>query len=189
VVHTSVVPVGGDQFTNDLSVVLKTPSGEAERIKKKYGAALSALVSETETVDVPLVGERGVRPEMRRRIADILQARGEELLSLIWEEATRDHPAEELRAGLVLTGGGAELNGLLDLAEQVLGASSVRKGTPRGLGGLSDLVSGAEFSAGAGLLVYRQSAGPSPRNREKPTRSLFWKWKTSLKGMFPASAV
>ncbi|HEX7578818.1 MAG TPA: cell division protein FtsA, partial [Thermoanaerobaculia bacterium] len=89
-VHTSVLGIGGDHFTNDLAVVLKTPVPDAERIKKKYGAALVALVGEDETVDVPLTGGRGVQPVSRRRIAEILQPRTEELLTMLWEEATRD---------------------------------------------------------------------------------------------------
>jgi cell division protein FtsA len=187
-VHTSVLGIGGDHFTNDLAVVLKTPVPDAERIKRKYGAALIALIGEDETIDVPLTGGRGVQPVPRRRIAEILQPRAEELLTMLWEEATRDNPAQELRAGLVLTGGGADLDGILEVAEHVLGASGVRKGIPRGFGGLTDVVAGPEFACAAGLLVHGRGAGVAARNRQAPARSILSRIKDSLKGLFPASA-
>src|SRR5512142_10354 len=117
---TNVLPIGGDHFTNDLAVVLKTPVPEAERLKKKHGSALMSLITEDEMIEVTLTGGRGVHPVSRRQVAQILQYRAEELLQLIWEEATREIPTKELRAGLVLTGGGADLDGLVDAAEQVL---------------------------------------------------------------------
>src|SRR5262249_12389396 len=107
--HTSRLPVGGGHFTNHLPLVLHTPRPDAERRKRKPGAALAALVAEGESLDVPLTGGRGVHPVRRREIAEILQPRAEELLTLLWEESVREIPAGELRAGLVLTGGGAEL--------------------------------------------------------------------------------
>lgn len=188
-VHTSVLNIGGDHFTNDLAVVLKTPVPDAERIKKKYGAALVALVDENETVDVPLTGGRGMQPVPRRRIAEILQPRTEELLTMLWEEATRDNPAQELRAGLVLTGGGAALDGILEVAEHVLGASGVRLGIPREFGGLTDIVAGPEWACAAGLLVHGRGSGMAARSRSAPPRSILSRIKESLKGLFPASAV
>ena len=187
-VHTSVLGIGGDHFTNDLAVVLKTPVPDAERIKKKYGAALVALVGEDETVDVPLTGGRGVQPVSRRRIAEILQPRTEELLTMLWEEATRDNPAQELRAGLVLTGGGAGLDGILEVAEHVLGASGVRLGIPREFGGLTDIVAGPEWACVAGLLVHGRGSNVAARSRRAPPRSILSRIKGSLKGLFPASA-
>jgi len=187
-VHTSVLGIGGDHFTNDLAVVLKTPVPDAERIKKKYGAALAALVGEDETIDVPLMGGRGVQPVARRRIAEILQPRAEELLTMLWEEATRDNPAQELRAGLVLTGGGASLDGILEVAENLLGASGVRLGVPRDFGGLTDLLAGPEWACAAGLLVHGRGSGAATRNRPAAPRSILTRIKNSLKGLFPASA-
>jgi cell division protein FtsA len=187
-VHTSVLPIGGDHFTNDLAVVLKTPVPDAERLKKKYGAALAALVGEDETVDVPMTGGRGVQPKTRRELAEILQPRAEELLTMLWEEATRDNPAQELRAGLVLTGGGADLDGILEVAEQILGASGVRRGIPQGLGGLTDIVNGPEWACAAGLLVHGRGSTVSSKGRAKAPGSFLNKLKSSLKGLFPASA-
>ena len=174
-VHTSVLAIGGDHFTNDLAVVLKTPVPDAERIKKKSGAALVALVSEDEMVDV-------------RRLAEILQPRAEELLTMLWEEATRDNPAQELRAGLVLTGGGARLDGILEVAEHVLGASGVRLGVPRDFTGLTGTVDGPEWACAAGLLVHGRGSSLSARSRQAPPKSILGKIKDSLKGLFPASA-
>lgn len=186
--HTSVLPVGGDHFTNDLAVVLKTPVPDAERLKKKHGAALAALVAEDDSVDVPLTGGRGVHPVRRREIAEILQPRAEELLGLLWEEATREVPSVELRAGLVVTGGGAELDGILDVAEQVLGVT-VRKGVPRSLGGLTDVVSAPEWACAAGLLLYSRAQAAAPRTRpgKGSGKDLLARLKSSWKGLFPGS--
>lgn len=184
--HTAVLPVGGDHFTNDLAVVLKTPVPDAERLKKKHGAALAALVAEADTIEVPLTGGRGVHPVKRREVAEILQPRAEELLTLIWEDATREVPAVELRAGLVLTGGAAELDGLLEVAEQTLGVA-VRKGVPRGLGGLTDVVAGPEWACAAGLLLYGRQGASAIKAKPKTGPSIFTRLKTSLKSLFPSS--
>jgi cell division protein FtsA len=187
-VHTSVLGIGGDHFTNDLAVVLKTPVTDAERIKKKYGEALVAHVPEDENVDdVPRTGGQGFQRVPRRRIAEILEPRAEELLKMLWDEATRDNPAQELRAGLVLTGGGAHLESIVELAEHVLGAT-VRLGKPRDFGGLSDVVAGPEWACAAGLLVHGRGAAVPARNRPAPPKSILSRIKNSLKGLFPASA-
>ena len=187
--HTSVLPVGGDHFTNDLGVVLKTPLPDAERMKKKLGSALAALVNEEEMVDVPLTGGRGVHPVKRQEMAAILQPRAEELLSMIWEEATREVPSVELRAGLVLTGGGAQLEGLLACAEQTLGVA-VRRGVPRGLGGLTDVISGPEWACAAGLLLYGRQTAPPAKPKTKPQeKGLLNKLlKTPLRDLFHSPA-
>ena len=185
--HTSVLPVGGDHFTNDLAVVLKTPVPDAERLKRKHGAALAALVNESDAIDVPLTGGRGVHPVKRREIAEILQPRAEELLTLLWEESVREVPAGELRAGLVLTGGGSELDGLLEVAEQVLGIA-VRRGVPRGLGGLTDIVASPEWACAAGLLLYGRGAAAASRRRNRGASPGFLdKIKGSFRNLFPSS--
>jgi cell division protein FtsA len=186
--HTSVLPVGGDHFTNDLAVVLKTPVPDAERLKRKQGSALAALVSGDEPVDVPLTGGRGVHPVRRREIAEILQPRAEELLQLLWEDAVREVPASELRAGLVLTGGGADLDGMLEVAEQVLGVA-VRRGLPQNIGGLKDIVAAPEWACAVGLLMYGRTTASTPSRRPKAGGpGLFKKVRASLKNLFPSSA-
>ncbi len=189
--HTAVLPIGGDLFTSDLAVMLKTPVPDAERLKKKFGAALAALVTSDETIDVPRTGGQGTQSVARSYMAQILEARAAELFEVLWREATSDVPARELRAGLVLTGGGAALDGMVDAAEQVLGAGiPVRVGSPRGLSGLTDIVSGPEWACAAGLLLVGRSGAASPKGRPAPAGGLFSKLKNSLGKMFtPASAI
>ncbi len=185
--HTSVVRVGGDHFTNDLAVVLKTPVTEAERLKRRYGAALEALVPEDEMVDVPLTGGRGMQPVSRRMLAGILHPRAEELLEKIWETVTHEVPSRELRAGLVLTGGGAELDGITVVAEETLDIA-VRKGRPRDLSGLTDVVAGPEWAVAAGLLLYRRGAARPSRPAEKGSRDILAGLKKKFGSLFGSHA-
>jgi len=187
--HTAVIPIGGDLFTSDLAVLLKTPVPDAERLKKKYGAAVAGLAPADETVDVPRTGGREVHPVPRSYMAEILEARARELFEVLWREATTDIPPQELRAGLVLTGGGAALDGMTDEAEQVLGVP-VRIGTPRGLGGLVDVINGPEWACVAGLLLVGRGGAASPKGRPAAPAGLLSKLKNSLGKMFtPASAI
>jgi len=187
--HTAVIPIGGDLFTSDLAVLLKTPVPDAERLKKKFGAAVTALVTGDETIDVPRTGGQGVHPVSRTYIAEILEARARELFEVLWREATADVPARELRAGLVLTGGGAMLDGMADEAEQVLGVP-VRVGSPRGLAGLTDIVNGPEWACAAGLLLVGRGGAAAPKGRPSAPGGLLSKLKNSLGRMFtPASAI
>jgi cell division protein FtsA len=154
IAHTAVIPVGGDHFTNDLAVVLRTPIPDAERIKKKSGSALVSSISEEEMVEIPLVGGRTPKLCPRTMLADILQPRAEELLTLIREEVRRLGLDSELRSGYVLTGGGSELEGFLEVAETVFDGP-VRRGVPAaGIGGLVDVVSRPEWAVATGLLLY-----------------------------------
>ncbi len=187
--HTAVIPIGGDLFTSDLAVLLKTPVPDAERLKKKYGAAVAGLAPAEETVDVPRTGGREVHPIARSYMAEILEARARELFEVLWREATTDIPPQELRAGLVLTGGGAALDGMTDEAEQVLGVP-VRIGVPRGLGGLVDVINGPEWACVAGLLLVGRGGSASPKGRPSAPAGLLSKLKNSLGKMFtPASAI
>ena len=187
--HTAVIPIGGDLFTSDLAVLLKTPVPDAERLKKKYGAAVAGLAPADETVDVPRTGGREVHPVARSYMAEILEARARELFEVLWREATSDIPPQELRAGLVLTGGGAALDGMTDEAEQVLGVP-VRIGTPRGLGGLVDVINGPEWACVAGLLLVGRGGAASPKGRTSAPAGLLSKLKNSLGRMFtPASVI
>ncbi len=187
--HTAVIPIGGDLFTSDLAVLLKTPVPDAERLKKKYGAAVAGLTPAEETVDVPRTGGREVHPVARSYMAEILEARARELFEVLWREATTDIPPQELRAGLVLTGGGAALDGMTDEAEQVLGVP-VRIGVPRGLGGLVDVINGPEWACVAGLLLVGRGGAASPKGRPSAPAGLLSKLKNSLGKMFtPASAI
>ena len=184
---TGVVPVGGNHITNDLAVVLKTPLQDTPRRKKKAGAALQALVAEDEIVDVPLTGGRGIQPVKRRQMAEILESRAEELLSLVLENVAREIPLSEIRAGLVLTGGGAELDGILEVAETPAGLP-VRKGVPHGLGGLTDVVAGPEWAVAVGLLLHGRATAVGPRARARAGAGVLSSLTTRLKGLFASSA-
>ncbi len=181
--YSSVLPVGATHFTNDLAQVLRTPFAEAEKIKIKRGCCLSSLVGEDEGISVPSVGGGGARVVPRQELCDILQPRAEELFQLIREDLSRSGVDGPIRGGVILTGGGAQLDGLLELAEQVFD-SSVRYGLPRGLGGLTDVINSPAWATAAGLLSYAQARDEArARNIARPGFSM----RTvvgSLRGMF-----
>jgi cell division protein FtsA len=162
ILHTAVVPIGGDHFTNDLAVVLRAPITDAERLKKKHGCALRSAVGEDEMVEVPMVGGRAPKLCPRSTLAEILQPRAEELLGLIHEDLQRLGLDKEIRSGVVLTGGGSELEGVLEIAEGIF-EGPVRRGVPAGVGGLVDVVSRPEWATATGLLLYGHRHKPSRR--------------------------
>ena len=162
IAHTAVIPIGGDHFTNDLAVVLRAPITDAERLKKKYGCALRSAVSDDEMVEVPMVGGRAPKLCPRSTLSDILQPRAEELMGLIHEDIKRLGLDKEIRSGLVLTGGGSELEGVVEIAESVFDGP-VRRGIPSGVGGLVDVVSRPEWATATGLLLYGHRDTPARR--------------------------
>ncbi|MEO8190788.1 MAG: cell division protein FtsA [Acidobacteriota bacterium] len=160
IAHTAVIPIGGDHFTNDLAVVLRAPITDAERLKKKFGSAMTSAVGEDEMVEVPMVGGRAPKLCPRTTLSEILQPRAEELLGLVREDLVRLGLEKEIRSGIVLTGGGAELEGIVEVAEGIF-EGPVRRGVPTGVGGLVDVVSRPEWATATGLLLYghRNKAG------------------------------
>ena len=154
--HSAVMPIGSSHFTNDLAQVLRTPFTEAERIKIKSGCCLESLVGGQEGITVPAVGGGGDRVIPRRELSVILQPRAEELFQLIRDDLVRVGHDGQFRGGLVLTGGGSQLTGLCELAEQVFDAG-VRYGLPRELRGLPEVSTSPRWSTAAGLLLYGQS--------------------------------
>lgn len=153
IVHTSVVAVGGDHITSDIAVGLRTPMDDAERIKCKHGCALSSLVEKDETIEVPSVGGRKPRTLSRQILTEIIEPRVEEMFSLVQQEIHRTGYEDLLASGVVITGGAALLQGLPELAEDILGLP-VRVGIPTGVGGLVDVVKSPAFSTGVGLVMY-----------------------------------
>lgn len=151
--HTGVIAVGGDHFTNDIAVGLRTPVPDAERIKRRSGCALSGMVSEDESMEVASVGGRKPRVMSRRILADILQPRAEEIFHLLWDEIRRAGFDRSLHSGIVLTGGGSMLEGLAEIAEQIFDLP-IRRGSPGGLGGLADHVNNPAFATAVGLVMY-----------------------------------
>jgi cell division protein FtsA len=162
--HTAVVGVGGDHFTNDIAVGLRTPVPEAEKIKRKNGCALSAMVDDDETIEVASVGGRRPRVMARRILSEILQPRAEEIFHLLWDEIRRAGYEKSLNSGIVLTGGGAILEGLPEIAEQIFDLP-IRRGCPTGVGGLADHVNSPAFASAVGLVLYakRNRAVEAPR--------------------------
>jgi cell division protein FtsA len=153
--HTGVVGIGGDHFTNDIAVGLRTPIPEAEKIKRKCGCALSAMVADDETMEVASVGGRKPRVMARRILSEILQPRAEEIFHLVWDEIRRAGYEKSLNSGIVLTGGGAILEGMPEIAEQIFDLP-IRRGSPAGVGGLSDHVNSPAFATAVGLALYGQ---------------------------------
>ncbi len=155
--HTGVIAVGGDHFTNDIAVGLRTPVPDAEKIKRKCGCALAAMVDDEETIEVASVGGRRPRVIARRILSEILQPRAEEVFNLVWDEIRRAGYEKSLNSGIVLTGGAALLDGVAEVAEQIFDLP-IRRGCPADLGGLVDHINSPVFATAAGLLRYGQRA-------------------------------
>jgi cell division protein FtsA len=174
--HTAAIPVGGDHFTNDLAVGLRTPIPEAEKIKREHACVFRALVTSDDPIEIASVGDRPPRTVYSRMLADIAEPRAQELLMLVRDELRRGGVENQIPAGLVLTGGGAHLRGLCDLAEKIFNLP-VRVAVPRGLAGMSEEVSRPEYAAAVGLVLYgartRRSSGARPNG-----------WVGKLKSMF-----
>jgi cell division protein FtsA len=151
--HTSVIPLGGNHLTNDIAVGLRTPMQEAERIKIKYGSAQGQMLDKDETIEVPSVGGRAPRVLSRRILCEIVEPRVEELFQLVHREIQKAGQEDLLASGVVLTGGSTLLHGMPELAEEVLGLP-VRRGIPRNIGGLVDVVKSPQHATAVGLLHY-----------------------------------
>ncbi len=153
VVHTSVIPIGGINLTNDVASGLRTPVAEAERIKIKYGCAMTSMVDDEETIEVPSVGGRGPRVLPRRVLAEIIEPRVEEIFHAVRHVIHESGYVDLLSSGAVLTGGATMLDGIAEMAEQVIGLP-VRRGGPQGVGGLVDVVKSPAYATGVGLVKY-----------------------------------
>jgi cell division protein FtsA len=163
--HTAVIPIAGDQVTNDIAVSMRTPTQYAEDIKIRYACALSQLANPDESIEVPSVGDRPARRLARQTLAEIVEPRYEELFGLVREELRRSGFEEVIAAGIVLTGGSAKMEGAIELAEEVFHVP-VRLGLPQSVQGLVDVVRNPIFSTGVGLLLYaRDNAMPVRRGR------------------------
>jgi len=152
--YTSIIPLGGDNFTNDIAVGLRTPIPDAEKIKKKFGCAVGPASEEQETIEVPSVGTaRKPRVLSRQLLADIIQPRAEEIFRLVDNDIKRMGYEKSLNSGVVLTGGTALLEGLESVAEEIFDLP-VRRGDPTGVGGLVDRVNTPDYATAVGLLLY-----------------------------------
>ncbi len=151
--HTAVIPIAGDQVTNDIAVALRTPTQYAEEIKIKYGCALTQLASPEETIEVPSVGDRPARRLARQTLAEVVEPRYEELFILIQAELRRSGFDDLIAAGVVLTGGTSKMEGVIELAEEIF-HTPVRLGVPQYVEGLVDVVRNPIHATGVGLLLY-----------------------------------
>lgn len=177
--HTAVLPLGGNHLTNDIAAGLRTPVTSAEKIKERYGTAMTSHVGSGETIEVPSTGGREPRILDRRVLGEIIEPRMHEILSLVHRELVRSGYDELLTAGLVLTGGSVLLDSTSDLAEQIFGLP-VRIGYPTNVGGLVDVVNYPTYSTGVGLVLYGAKAGPASRLTESQGSNLFQKVKSRM---------
>ena len=151
--HTSVLALGGDNLTYDVSIGLRTPRLEAEKIKIKYGCGLSSMIGKDETIEVPGVGGRKPRVLSRQILGEILEPRVEEILTLIYNDLIRSGYENMVNSGVVITGGSAELLGIPEMAEQIFDAPS-RTGYPQGINGLVEVVNKPMYATAVGLVLY-----------------------------------
>jgi len=182
--HTSVLALGGNHVTNDIAVGLRTPSAEAEKIKRKFGCALTSLVGKDDTIEVPSVGDRRPRVLNRRILAEIVEPRMEELFALIAQDLDKNNAHDLVASGVVLTGGGSSLEGAPELAEKVFGLP-VRRGYPQEGEGLVDALRDPAYATGVGLVLYASRRRDDlPRELDAADENLFAKVTRRMKSWF-----
>ncbi len=155
--HTAVIPIAGDQVTNDIAVALRTPTKNAEEIKVKHACALTQLADLNDNINVPSIGDRAPRRISKQNLAEIVEPRYEELMMLVQAELRRSGFEDLVAAGVVLTGGSSAIEGLIELAEEIF-HMPVRLGLPKNIKGLGDVVDNPVYSTGVGLLNFGQQS-------------------------------
>jgi len=185
--HTAVIPIAGDQITNDIAVALRTPTQAAEEIKKKYGCALTQLAPHGEMIDTPSVGDRAPRKLARSTLAEVIEPRVEELYMLAQAELRRSGYEELIGTGIVLTGGSSKMEGMIELAEEIF-HMPVRLGVPQYVGGLSEVVRNPIYSTGVGLLLFGSANRPGAEENEEVEKvgikNVFARMKSWFQGNF-----
>lgn len=182
--HTSVIPIAGDHVTNDIAVALRTPTQNAEEIKVQHACALGQLANSDETVEVPSVGNRPLRRMSRQTLAEVVEPRYVELFSLVQAELRRSGYERQIVAGIVLTGGSSNMQGVVELAEEVF-HMPVRVGTPQYVSGLVELVRNPIYATGVGLLLYgrgRQQDGDRMRRLDTGVSGVWNRMKSWFQG-------
>jgi cell division protein FtsA len=184
--HTAVIPIAGDQITNDIAMALRTPTKDAEEVKSRFGCALRELADPNHMIEVPGVGERASRQLSRQTLAEVIEPRVEELYSLIQAELRRSGFEELLSSGIVITGGSSVMQGMVELGEEIF-HMPVRVGTPNYTGTLAEVVRNPRYSTAVGLLM----AGLSVHQREQivrmhsaSLRHVFQRMRTWVQGNF-----
>ena len=184
--HTAVIPIAGDQVTNDIAIAMRTPTQHAEEIKIKYACALRQLTNPDEVIEVPSVGERAPRRLARQTLAEVVEPRYEELMSLILAELRRSGYENLIAAGIVLTGGSSKMEGVVELAEEVF-HMPVRLGVPQYVSGLIDVVRNPIHATGVGLLLFghmSEQSSEQKRYNNSGLSAVFGKVKNWIQGNF-----
>ncbi len=173
--HTGVIPIAGDQVTNDIAMALRTPTPHAEDIKVKYACALAKLTGVDETIKVPSVGDRDPRDLSRQALAEVVEPRYDELFTLVQAELRHSGFEDLVAAGIVLTGGTSKMEGVVELAEEIF-HMPVRLGAPQNVAGLSDIVNNPIYATGVGLLQYgvKQQPEGSGSRHSKESGNAWW---------------
>jgi cell division protein FtsA len=181
--HTAVIPIAGDQVTNDIAVALRTPTVNAEEIKRKYACALTQLASVDGVIEVASIGDRPPRKISTQNLAEIIEPRYEELMLLVQSELRRSGYEELIAAGIVLTGGSSKVMGLIELAEEIF-HMPVRMGVPQNVNGLTEVVKNPIHSTGVGLLMYGKEHQGGVRSVGPEDLGFFAKVKSWFQGNF-----
>ncbi|MBI2802588.1 MAG: cell division protein FtsA [Gammaproteobacteria bacterium] len=183
--HSAVIPIAGDQVTNDIAVALRTPTHHAEDLKIKFACALTQLANPDETIEVPSVGDRPPRRLVRQTLAEVVEPRYEELFSLVAAELKRSGFESMIAAGVVLTGGGAKMEGAIELAEEVFNMP-VRLGTPQYVAGLVDVIRNPIYATGVGLLLFGNQSllASTHRSRVNSASNVWERMKSWFHGNF-----
>ncbi|MBE0469349.1 MAG: cell division protein FtsA [Methyloprofundus sp.] len=181
--HTAVIPIAGDQVTNDVAVALRTPTQNAEEIKLLHACALTQLADVNEMIDVPSIGDRPSRKISKQNLAEIIEPRYEELMLLVQAELRRSGYEGLIAAGMVLTGGSSKVAGLVELAEEIF-HMPVRLGFPQHVSGLTDVVQNPIYSTGVGLLIYGRDHFLSNEQLLETNEGIFSRMKSWFQNNF-----
>ena len=184
--HTAVIPIAGDQVTNDIAMALRTPTQNAEEIKVKYACALTQLAGADETIKVPSVGDRAPRDLSRQALAEVVEPRYEELFTLVQSELRRSGFEDLVPAGIVITGGSATMEGVVELAEEIF-HMPVRLACPQAVSGMTEVVNNPIYATGVGLLIHgfrQMDLGRTPVLKGEDSPTLFERMKAWFTGHF-----
>lgn len=184
--HTAVIPIAGDQVTNDIAMALRTPTQNAEEIKIKYACALTQLAGADETIKVPSVGDRAPRDLSRQALAEVVEPRYEELFTLVQSELRRSGFEDLIPAGIVITGGSSTMEGVVELAEEIF-HMPVRLACPQRVSGMTEVVNNPIYATGVGLLIHgfrQMDLGRAPALKGEDAPTLFERMKSWFTGHF-----
>ncbi|MBL3557165.1 MULTISPECIES: cell division protein FtsA [Marinobacter] len=184
--HTAVIPIAGDQVTNDIAMALRTPTQNAEEIKIKYACALTQLAGADETIKVPSVGDRAPRDLSRQALAEVVEPRYEELFTLVQSELRRSGFEDLIPAGIVITGGSSTMEGVVELAEEIF-HMPVRLACPQAVSGMTEVVNNPIYATGVGLLIHgfrQMDLGRTPALKGEDAPTLFERMKAWFTGHF-----